>query len=104
MKWLSVPLCALLLVSGCSLSQVNEVAIIDYERQDNAGEVALKTAGNVVVWGVALPVGVAIGLVLAIAQSGGASGGISRSGVKLDDRSEVDPTNRVLPAMMCAAA
>ena len=47
-KLLVLPLGLCLLLSGCSLQDVNSVSIIDYERRDRVVAVMLKTAGNVV--------------------------------------------------------
>jgi hypothetical protein len=43
-------LCGCLLMSGCTRQQVNSVSVFDYEKADEAGDVALKTMGNLVPW------------------------------------------------------
>jgi len=43
-------LCGVLLMSGCTRQQVNEVSVIEYDAGDDAAMMALKTAGNVVPW------------------------------------------------------
>ena len=78
MRMGSIGLVACLLLSGCSMSDVNEVALFDYERGDPAGKVALKTLGNVTAGALALPLVVCWAVVAGTVQSGGRiSGGIS---------------------------
>ena len=43
-------LCGVLLLSGCTRRQVNEVSVFEYEAGDNAFLVMLKTTGNIVPW------------------------------------------------------
>lgn len=43
-------LCGLLLLSGCTRQEVNKVSLIEYERDDEAEEIALKTAANLIPW------------------------------------------------------
>lgn len=46
-------LCSALLMSGCCTQrQINSLSIFEYDPTDEAGEVVLKTAGNLVPWAV----------------------------------------------------
>jgi hypothetical protein len=73
-----------LCLGGCALEDVNSVSIIDYDRWDNAGTVALKTLGNVVLTAAATPFMAGAMVLVAVANgSTTISGGISRSGVKI---------------------
>lgn len=68
----------LLFLSGCTLEQLNEVALFDYDRTDTVPSVAGKTVANLFAGAVALPVLI----VAAAAQNGGMHGSISRKGVQ----------------------
>jgi outer membrane lipoprotein SlyB len=57
-----------LLLSGCSMQDVNDYSLFKYRYSDDAGEMALKTMGNIVPWTVeAAVVGTVAGTVAAVA-------------------------------------
>jgi hypothetical protein len=52
MRTFAAALALSLLLSGCSLRDVNEYSLIKYKHSDGAGTVALKSAGNLVPWSI----------------------------------------------------
>ncbi len=48
MRAAALGLCLCLLVTGCTMAEVNEVVVIKYHPNDDEGWLALKTIGNVV--------------------------------------------------------
>lgn len=84
MKTAIALVCGCLLLSGCARNDVNRVSVFQYEPGDSKGEIALKTAGNVVPWIGMTAVALAFsGVVLVVmaAASSGVSGGIGHDGV-----------------------
>ena len=78
MRRLAISVSVFLALSGCTMSEVNEVALFDYEKGDRAHTVALKTLGNVTAGAVALPVLVIFAAIAGSVQNGARlSGGVS---------------------------
>lgn len=77
-------LCGCLILSGCTRSEVNEVAPVKYTSGDNPAEIALKTTANVMIAVVAVPVVAAGMFIAAVGSNGGSlSGGASSKGVTI---------------------
>lgn len=91
MKRIAGALCLCVLLAGCSCREVNDHLAFPFERQDNAGDVAAKSAGNAVVMPFVAAAAAAIGAVVvgaaALAGSAGdgnrISGSIGRDGVRI---------------------
>ena len=49
-------LCGVLLISGCTRQEINSVSSIQYQESDEAGEIVLKTAGNIPPWVMGAPI------------------------------------------------